>query len=198
MRRRSRGRPGIRSPAGTRVLVAPFSLVVPEEPLAREKLFPLLGLVRVPDARRGIEAARAMLRIGGAGHSAAIHSRDPRTIMAFGAAVQVLRVAVNVGASTGSAGIGTNLAPTMTVGTGFYGRSALGENLEPRHLINLTRVAYASDPAEPFGDFGGLQPWNTALDSEPVPAPEMPADVERAREEIRRVVLEELRELVHR
>ena len=88
---------GIRVSAGTRVLVAPFSLVVPEEPLAREKLFPLLGLVRVPDARRGIDAARAMLRIGGAGHSAAIHSHDPRTIMAYGAAVQVLRVAVNVG-----------------------------------------------------------------------------------------------------
>ena len=71
--------------------------------------------------------------------------------------------------STGSAGIGTNLAPTMTVGTGFFGRSSLGENLEPRHLINLTRVAYASDPAEPFGDFDGLQPWNAALDAEPVP-----------------------------
>ena len=182
--------------AGTRVLVAPFSLVVPEEPLAREKLFPLLGLVRVPDARRGIDAARAMLRIGGAGHSAAIHSHDPRTIMAYGAAVQVLRVAVNVGASTGSAGIGTNLAPTMTVGTGFFGRSSLGENLEPRHLVNLTRVAYASDAAEPFGDFDGLQPWNAALDAEPVAAPEMPIEVELAREEIRRVVLEELRELV--
>ena len=33
---------------------------------------------------------------------------------------------------------------------------------------------------------------------EPVAAPAMPPDVERAREEIRRVVLEELRELVHR
>ena len=189
---------GIRVSASTRVLVAPFSLVVPEEPLAREKLFPLLGLVRVQDARRGIDAARAMLRIGGAGHSAAIHSHDSRTIMAYGAAVQVLRVAVNVGASTGSAGIGTNLAPTMTVGTGFFGRSALGENLEPKHLINLTRVAYASDAAEPFGDFEGLQPWNAALDAEPVAAPEMPIEVELAREEIRRLVLEELRELVHR
>ncbi len=135
-------------PAQTRVLVAPFSLVVPEEPLAREKLFPLLGLVRVPDARRGIDAARAMLRIGGAGHSAVIHSRDPRTIMAYGAAVQVLRVAVNAGGSTGSAGLDTNLAPTMTIGTGFFGRSSLGENLEPQHLINMTRVAYASDPSE--------------------------------------------------
>lgn len=189
---------GIRVPAGTRVLVAPFSLVVPEEPLACEKLFPLLGLVRVPDARRGIEAARALLRIGGAGHSAAIHSRDPRTILAYGAAVQVLRVAVNVGASTGAAGIDTNLAPTMTIGTGFFGRSSLGENLEPRHLINLTRVAYSSDPAEPFGEFGGLQPWNTALDAEPVPAPDLPSEVGLAREEIRRLVLEELRELVRR
>jgi hypothetical protein len=147
---------GIRVPPKTRVLVAPFALVVPEEPLAREKLFPLLGLVRVPDARRGIDAACAMLRIGGAGHSAVIHSRDPRTIMAYGAAVRVLRVAVNVGGSTGSAGLDTNLAPTMTIGTGFFGRSSLGENLEPRHLINMTRVAYSSDPSEVFGDFTGL------------------------------------------
>ena len=55
---------------------------------AREAL-PAARTRRVQDARRGIDAARAMLRIGGAGHSAAIHSRDPRTIMAFGAAVQV-------------------------------------------------------------------------------------------------------------
>ena len=74
------------------MLVAPFPLIVPEEPLALEKLFPLLGLVRVPDAARGIDAARALLRIGGAGHSAVIHSRDPRTILAYGAAVRVLRV----------------------------------------------------------------------------------------------------------
>ena len=44
---------GVRVPGGTRVLVAPFPLIVPEEPLALEKLFPLLGLVRVPDAGGG-------------------------------------------------------------------------------------------------------------------------------------------------
>jgi acetaldehyde dehydrogenase/alcohol dehydrogenase len=188
---------GIKVPPTTRVLVAPFPLVVPEEPLAREKLFPLLGLVRVPDAGRGIDAACAMLRIGGAGHSAVIHSRDPRTIMAYGAAVRVLRVAVNVGGSTGSAGLDTNLAPTMTIGTGFFGRSSLGENLEPRHLINMTRVAYASDPSEVFGDFSGLEPWN-ATPEPAVAAPAPVLDAGLAREEIRRVVLEELRELVKR
>ncbi|HWF35041.1 MAG TPA: aldehyde dehydrogenase family protein, partial [Solirubrobacteraceae bacterium] len=45
---------GVAVPAGTRVLVAPFALIVPEEPLAHEKLFPLLGMVRVPDVGRGI------------------------------------------------------------------------------------------------------------------------------------------------
>ena len=86
---RSPQRPGSASRRSTRVLVAPFSLVVPEEPLAREKLFPLLGLVRVPDARRGIErrprdaADRRRRPLG----------RDPLArsrarCMAYGAAVQ--------------------------------------------------------------------------------------------------------------
>ena len=182
----------IRVPAGTRVLVAPFELIVPEEPLAREKLFPLLGLVRVPDAARGIDAARALLRIGGAGHSAVIHSRDPRTILAYGAALGVLRIAVNAPGSTGSSGLDTNLAPTMTVGTGFFGRSSLTENLEPRHLTQWTRLAYATD--EPFGDFGGLEPWSARPEPAPVTAPP-PGDGGLSREELRRMILDELREL---
>jgi acetaldehyde dehydrogenase / alcohol dehydrogenase len=182
-------------PPGTRVLVAPFPLIVPEEPLALEKLFPLLGLVRVPDAARGIEAARALLRIGGAGHSAVIHSRDPRTILAYGAAVRVLRIAVNAPGSTGSAGLDTNLAPTMTVGTGFFGRSALTENLQPRHLTQWTRLAYDSDPAEPFGDFGDLEPWSVRPEPAPVVAPARP-DGELTRDDIRRLILDELRDLV--
>jgi acyl-CoA reductase-like NAD-dependent aldehyde dehydrogenase len=186
---------GIRVPAGTRVLVAPFPLVVPEDPLAQEKLFPLLGLVRVPDAARGIDAARALLRIGGAGHSAVIHSRDPRTILAYGAAVRVLRVTVNAPGSTGSAGLDTNLAPTMTVGTGFFGRSSLTENLEPRHLVQWTRVAYAADPAEPFGDFGDLEPWSVRPEPAPVMVPAAPAEA-ISREDLRRLILAELRDLV--
>jgi acyl-CoA reductase-like NAD-dependent aldehyde dehydrogenase len=181
----------IRVPAGARVLVAPFAVVVPEEPLATEKLFPLLGLVRVPDAARGIDAARALLRIGGGGHSAVIHSRDPRTILAFGAAVRVLRVTVNAPGSTGAAGLDTNLAPTMTVGTGFFGRSSLTENLEPRHLMQWTRLAYGVD--RPFGEFEGLQPWTAAPEPAPVARPN---DPEISRDDLRRVILEELRELV--
>ena len=144
---------GLRVPGTTRILLAPFSLAVPEEPLAHEKLCPVLGLVQVPNARRGIDVARAVLRISGRGHSAAIHSTDPRTIMDFGASVDVLRVSVNAGNSLGSSGISTALAPSMTVGTGFFGRSSLTENLEPRHLVQWTRMAYPTEADEAFGSF---------------------------------------------
>ena len=204
-------------PGTTRVLLAPFDLVVPEEPLAHEKLCPVLGLVRVPTARRGIDAARAVLRISGRGHSAAIHSADPALIMAYGAAVEVLRVSVNVGNSLGSSGIETNLAPSMTIGTGFFGGSSVGENLQPAHFVQWTRLAYNADPAEPFGSFSGLIPWESPAGPVP-PYPfasnsaeaaavasvaggqaSVPAygglahgDVAGLREEIRRLVIEEL------
>lgn len=193
---------GVRVPPGTRVLVAPFALIVPEEPLAHEKLFPLLGMVRVADAPRGIEAARGLLRIGGAGHSAVIHSRATATILAYGAALRVLRVTVNAPGSTGSSGLDTHLAPAMTVGTGFFGRSSLTENLQPRDLVQWTQVAYASDPAVPFGDFSGLEPWSAMPAAAPVTVPDRspagaePGDGGISREELRRLILNELRELV--
>ncbi len=218
---------GLRVPGTTRVLLAPFSLAVPEEPLAHEKLCPVLGLVQVPSARRGIDVARAVLRITGRGHSAAIHSTNPRTIMDFGASVDVLRVSVNVGNSLGSSGISTALAPSMTVGTGFFGRSSLTENLEPKHLMQWTRMAYPTEADEAFGSFSGLVPWETPagpvppypiasnagerrgaegyLGADRTPRPDSPLphvtggvgpagglDVAALREEIRRVVIEEL------
>lgn len=187
-------------PDGTRVLVAPFDLIVPEEPLALEKLFPLLGLARVPDAQQGIAAARALLRIGGAGHSAVIHSSDPRTILDFGAAVRVQRVTVNAPGSTGAAGMDTHLAPSMTIGTGFSGRSGLTSNLEPSHLTQVTKVAYGKDVA--FGDFTGLDPWTAPPMTAPIASAAVagppPSDGALSREDLRALILDELRELVGR
>jgi acyl-CoA reductase-like NAD-dependent aldehyde dehydrogenase len=207
---------GVRVGPRTRVLLAPFDLPVPEE------LLPVLGVLRVASAARGIEAACAILRIGGAGHSAAIHSTDAATVLAYGSAVRVLRVVVNVGSSLGSSGIETGLAPSMTVGTGYFGRSSVGENLEPKHLVHWTRVAYNSDVREAMPDFAGLQPWR--VPSGPVPAyptasnaadaAVLPAgvgvsgrsadhrastpgsDSDGLRDEIRRIVVEELREII--
>jgi acetaldehyde dehydrogenase / alcohol dehydrogenase len=207
-------RAGVNVPARTRVLLAPFDLVVDEEPLAHEKLCPVLGVVRVPSAARGIRVAAAVLRMGGAGHSAVIHSTDPRTVIDYAAAVPVLRVTVNEGGSTGSAGFGTHLAPSMTIGTGYVGRSSLGENLEPRHLVNWTRVAYSTDVSEVLPAYDGLVPWRAPdgpVPAYPVasnlaspravlaPAPPTTApvgEVAQLREELRRLIVEELTTMI--
>ncbi|MGH2873375.1 MAG: aldehyde dehydrogenase family protein, partial [Solirubrobacteraceae bacterium] len=188
---------GVRAPSSTRILVAPFAMIVPEEPLAQEKLFPLLGLVRAPDARRGIDAARALVRIGGGGHSAVIHSQTRETILAFGAALRVLRITVNAGGSTGNSGLDTHLPLTMTIGTGFFGGSSLTENLQPRDLVQWTSVAYASDLQVPFDDFTGLEPWSAQAAPPPSPrqAPE-PALAVPSVDDLRQLIRDELRELV--
>ncbi|OBG87127.1 aldehyde dehydrogenase [Mycobacterium sp. NS-7484] len=164
------GQAGLRVTPKTRVLIAPFGDVIAEEMLAHEKLSPVLGMTTAADAARGIRAARAVVRIGGAGHSAAIHSENASVITDFAAQVPVLRVSVNVGNSTGSSGLDTNLAPSMTIGTGFVGRSSIGENLQPQNLINWARIAYNSDSAVPMGNFAGIDPWHAPAG----PVPEYP------------------------
>jgi hypothetical protein len=128
-------------------------------------------------------------------------------------------VAVNAGNSTGSAGLDTNLAPSMTLGTGFAGGSSIGENLEPQHLVNWVRVAYNAANDVPFGDFTGLSPWRVRAGPVPpypvasnLPAPDggtrpatqptaptrlgaAPPAADRMREQLRALIIEELRQL---
>jgi acetaldehyde dehydrogenase / alcohol dehydrogenase len=198
---------GLRIGSRTRALLAPIELIIEEERLATEKMCPVLSICAQPDFGATIRAARGVLRIAGAGHSAAIHSRDPAHVIEFGQAVDVLRVVVNAPNSTGVAGFDTHLAPTMTVGTGFAGRSSIGENLGPEHLVNWSRLAYTNDRSVPFPDYGALRPWERAAteadggralsfdgrDGLPLDQGEVSAVL---REQIRRLVLEELRDLV--
>jgi acetaldehyde dehydrogenase/alcohol dehydrogenase len=147
---------GIRVPRGTRVLLAPLERIGDDYLLSREKLCPVLGYYEVASREAGLMAARAMVRRQGQGHSAAIHAEDPSVVLRYGAELNVLRIAVNVGNSTGAAGFDTFLAPTMTVGTGFFGRSSVSENVGPQHLVQWVKIAYNKSDEVKFGNFEGL------------------------------------------
>jgi hypothetical protein len=146
-----------------------------------------------------------MVRRNGAGHSAAIYSSDPEMILRFGAELNVLRIVVNAPCSVGAAGFDTHLAPTMTVGTGFFGRSSVAENVGPQHLIQWVRVAFNKQAGVDLGRFEGLAlaaPEDGALDAPPAGrarsgAPATPAatDGDGLRSEIRQIILEELASL---
>ena len=151
------GECGIRAPLKTKILVAPIRQIGIEEPLSKEKLCPVLAYHVASGRSQAIAQSRALLRLTGAGHSAAIHTTDPAVALAFASAVESYRVVVNAPCSQGAAGFDTNLAPTFTIGTGYFGRSSIGENIGPQHLIHWTRLAHNSDPAEAMGNYHGIK-----------------------------------------
>ncbi|NMM43634.1 aldehyde dehydrogenase family protein [Rhodospirillaceae bacterium KN72] len=136
---------GFKVPKNTRILVAKISQIGAGEVLSKEKLCPVLGYFVASSVDQAIMQARALLRFSGAGHSAAIHSNDPQTVTDYAAAVESYRVVVNAPCSQGAAGFATNLSPSFTIGTGFFGRSSVGENIGPQHLVNWTRIAWHKD-----------------------------------------------------
>lgn len=195
---------GFRVPPKTRVLVVPLERIGDDYPLSREKMCPVLGLYVAPSPESALSACRAMVRRSGGGHSAAIHSRDAETILRFGAAVNVLRVVANGPCSTGAAGFDTHLAPTMTIGTGFLGRSSVAGNLQPSHLVQWTKIAFDKDDnvdfpafdglsvgeARPLGESGIVSSGIVSSDAAQR-SPEQPAPDDMTAE-IRRIVVEEL------
>ncbi|WP_366553639.1 aldehyde dehydrogenase family protein [Aquibaculum sediminis] len=144
---------GIRVPANTKILLAPIEQIGVEERLSREKLCPVLAFHVAKNRSQALAQARAVLRLTGAGHSAAIHAEDPQVIVDYGRMVEAYRVVVNAPCSQGAAGFETHLAPTFTIGTGYFGRSSVGENIGPHHLVHWTSIAFNADGSVPFADF---------------------------------------------
>lgn len=140
---------GLQGASNSSVLVAMIPEVTANVPMAHEKLSPILGLKRVQDREHAIRDASAMLTISGAGHTSGIFSQDVETITLWGCALDVNRTVVNKGTSMGVIGDGTHLAPTFTIGTGFAGRSSIGENVGPEHLVNWKRIAFPIEETVP-------------------------------------------------
>ncbi len=147
----------IRVPSDTRVLIAPLERIGDEYLLSREKLCPVIGYFTVSGVDAAMKASNALIRRMGSGHSAAIHSTNPQVVLRYSAELNVLRVAVNAPCSTGASGFDTNLAPTMTVGTGFFGRSSVADNVGPQHLVQWSKLAYNKDQSIDMSVYDGLK-----------------------------------------
>jgi acetaldehyde dehydrogenase (acetylating) len=133
---------GITVPAATRLLIAPLDGVGRDYPLSIEKLCPVLSFYVVRDWREGCERCKQILRYGGMGHTMSIHSQDDRVILEFGLKKPAFRIIVNSPTTHGSIGLTTGLDPAMTLGCGGYGGNITSDNISPRHLLNVKRLAY--------------------------------------------------------
>jgi acetaldehyde dehydrogenase (acetylating) len=138
---------GITVPDTTRVLIAPLDGVGRDYPLSIEKLCPVLSFYVVKDWREGCERCKQILRYGGMGHTMSIHSQNDQIILEFGLKKPAYRVIVNSPTTHGSIGLTTGLDPAMTLGCGGYGGNITSDNISPRHLLNIKRLAYEISPA---------------------------------------------------
>jgi acetaldehyde dehydrogenase (acetylating) len=138
---------GIRVPEGTRALIAPLAGVGRDFPLSIEKLCPVLSWYVVRDWRAGCERCIEILRYGGMGHTMSIHSQADDIIMQFGLKKPAFRICVNTPTTHGSIGLTTGLDPAMTLGCGGWGGNITSDNISPKHLLNIKRLAYELRPA---------------------------------------------------
>src|SRR5262245_59951657 len=138
---------GITIPSGTRALIAPLNGVGRDYPLSIEKLCPVLSFYVVKDWREGCERCIQILRYGGMGHTMSIHSKNEDVILQFGLKKPAFRICVNTPTTHGSIGLTTGLDPAMTLGCGGWGGNITSDNISPRHLLNIKRLAYEVRPA---------------------------------------------------
>ena len=133
---------GVDVPAGTKILLAPLPEPSRQYPLSLEKLSPVLAYFVCEDEKQGFQYAKAMLELGGLGHSAVIHSDDHDLCVKYGEEMKVGRVIANSPSSQGAIGdIYNTNTPSLTLGCGSFGRNSTTSNVSSVNLINKKRIA---------------------------------------------------------
>ncbi|MFZ7316693.1 bifunctional acetaldehyde-CoA/alcohol dehydrogenase [Avibacterium avium] len=132
---------GFDVPEKTNILLAECKEVGPKEPLTREKLSPVLALLKSHSREEGVKLAEQMVEFNGLGHSAAIHTKDAALAKEFGERVKAIRVIWNSPSTFGGIGdVYNSFLPSLTLGCGSYGKNSVGNNVSAVNLLNIKRV----------------------------------------------------------
>ncbi len=139
---------GLNVPPGTRCLMAEVGGVGREFPLSMEKLSPILAFYVADGLARGAERSYEILRYGGMGHTAGVHTRSREAAVRFGGEMPASRITVNTPTTHGAIGFSTALPPSMTLGCGSWGGNVTSDNVSPLHLMDIKRVAFETRPVK--------------------------------------------------
>ncbi|MEY4931898.1 MAG: Succinate-semialdehyde dehydrogenase [Pseudomonadota bacterium] len=132
---------GIDVPATARIILLPAKGAGTADILAKEKLCPVVAILPYKTFKEAVANAKANLIVEGAGHSAALHSNTEAHIREAGVELPISRLVVNQASALTAGGSLTNgFAPTTTLGCGSWGGNSISENLDYKHLINVSRI----------------------------------------------------------
>jgi succinate-semialdehyde dehydrogenase len=132
---------GIEIPETARIILLPAEGTGTADVLAKEKLCPVVAILPYKTFDEAVAMAKANLLVEGAGHSAALHSHNEANIRYTGVELPVSRLVVNQASAITAGGSLTNgFAPTTTLGCGSWGGNSISENLDYKHLMNVSRI----------------------------------------------------------
>ena len=132
---------GVEISEAVRIILLPAKGAGAEDVLAKEKLCPVVAILPYKTFQEAVAKARANLIVEGAGHSAAVHSNNEANIRSAGLGLPVSRLVVNQPSSFSAGGsLNNGFAPTTTLGCGSWGGNSISENLDYKHLMNVSRI----------------------------------------------------------
>ncbi|WP_329530925.1 bifunctional acetaldehyde-CoA/alcohol dehydrogenase [Streptomyces sp. NBC_01450] len=133
---------GFSVPDDTSLILVEADRVGADEPLTREKLCPVLAVLRAGSEQQGFDLAADMVAFHGQGHSAVIHTEDPALAEAYGRRMKTVRIIVNAPSSQGAiGGMYNSLLPSLTLGCGSWGSTSVSNNVSAAQLLNVKRVS---------------------------------------------------------
>ena len=149
----TKARVEVDDPDRAEFLMIPGDGIGHDYPESGEKLSRVLSIYRTPDFEAAQALAGQMLRHQGAGHSVGIHTNDDRHPLSLGHKLPTCRVIVNQAHCFATGGSFDNGLPfSLSMGCGSWGKNAIGENLNYRHFMNITRVVRVIPEHEPLLD----------------------------------------------
>ncbi|MFC6254744.1 bifunctional acetaldehyde-CoA/alcohol dehydrogenase [Secundilactobacillus hailunensis] len=133
---------GIEVPEDTKVLAAELTTVGPDNILSAEKLCPVISVYKSADHKEGFKIANDLLHFGGLGHTAAIHTEDQDLATEYGIKMKASRVLVNTPSALGGIGnLYNEMIPSLTLGTGSWGKNSVSHNVSSFDLLNIKTIA---------------------------------------------------------
>ena len=139
----------VKVPKDTKVIMLKARGKGHKDILCKEKMCPVMVAFEYEDFEEAVDIAQSNLNVEGRGHSCAIHSNNKEHITYAGNKLTISRLVVNQPSSTSAGGsLYNGFAPTTTLGCGSWGNNSISENLDYKHLINLSRIGFYNSEAK--------------------------------------------------
>ena len=133
---------GFSIPADRLFILIPETGTGPENPFSGEKLSAIMAFYKVKGIDEAIALTNEIQAYQGMGHSCGIYSNNDDNIIKLASNTKTSRVMVNQPqAPSNSGNLWNGMRQTFSLGCGTWGGNSTNDNINWRHLINVTWVS---------------------------------------------------------